>query len=528
MRFKFTLGLLATTTLLGCGGSGSSSSPPPQPTQTGVFLDSPVAGLAYSTPGQQGVTNSRGEFIYRSGETVTFSLGNTVLGSATGAPEVTPLSLIQAADIEAAIQSGTSNRLTNTLLLLQSLDADGNPENGIDLNHLTDLEAALDLDMEPSAFQNLELRPLVNQFSGQYRSPKEVTNHLLRSLGQSVTVSLPLRSEIDFDGDGDIETTVDYIHDALGRVTEITTESTSTGITRLEYNEQGLLAKISDENDSPLVSIPGIPNFSPFPSGLYETVYEYDSQGRVTKITFLRNEEVVSETVSEYDDVGNLLRRTVTRLSFSLQPLNSYFQYYLFAVGAVPPPTPIISPLPTGDLTGIIRGGGILPIGGLNPQPAATVSVTEFEYDDLGTVLRQVLTLGDQEFETTFDSEDDRVRQFCQAVQGAVPSPFNAATITAGCADGVEFEVDELGRLTTITINTTTTTNIDRFTYEGALLVSQTTSRESSDGEVLSSFERRFVYNSSGDLVEATRLENGEVTYRLTRTYETVELEQLP
>ena len=33
--------------------------------QTGVFCISPVCGLDYETPSQRGLTNERGEFLYR-------------------------------------------------------------------------------------------------------------------------------------------------------------------------------------------------------------------------------------------------------------------------------------------------------------------------------------------------------------------------------------------------------------------------------------------------------------------------------
>ena len=48
---------------------------------TGVFRDSPVHGLEYQTQTVGGLTGEKGEFRYRSGETVTFSIGGLVLGS---------------------------------------------------------------------------------------------------------------------------------------------------------------------------------------------------------------------------------------------------------------------------------------------------------------------------------------------------------------------------------------------------------------------------------------------------------------
>ncbi|ARN72650.1 hypothetical protein BST96_00085 [Oceanicoccus sagamiensis] len=72
--------ILIITMLQACGGSGGgSSSKPPVPEEpvvsTGVFLDSPVAGLYFETETQAGTTNDAGEFTYIEGETVAFSLG---------------------------------------------------------------------------------------------------------------------------------------------------------------------------------------------------------------------------------------------------------------------------------------------------------------------------------------------------------------------------------------------------------------------------------------------------------------------
>lgn len=527
--------LSISTFLLGCsGGSGSSSSSSGATTQTpatvtGVFLDSPVAGLSYSTASQQGTTNAAGEFTYRNGETVTFRLGTTSLGSATGAQQVTPLTLVQAADLEAARQSGVGNRLTNILLLLQSLDADGNPDNGIDLARLTDqFDAALDFDLDPSVFQNTELRELVNRFSGKYRSPQQVTNHFLQSLNQTVSVSLPLRSEIDIDGDGTIDTTVDFVHDALGRVIEITTTGNGASNVQLEYNEQGLLQRIIEDRTNSSIVV-GFPLFSPNSLSVVETVYEYDTDGRVVSVTTIIDDEIVRTAESTYDDVGNLTRRTSNGSGLISQAVGSYLQHYLLAFGVVPPPSPVsfiaIPNIDSEGLTGAISGnqGGVI-TGGV--AISTTELVTDFEYDDLGNLIRQVFTIGDQVSEFLFDVTDEQSARLCQSLQAAISASVTLLPVPFDCS-GVEIELDSRGRPLQIT-NTSSNVVTDTFAYEGALLTSQTTQIESQTGELLSSYERRYSYDATGNIVEGTRVENGVVTYRLTRSYDTVELDQLP
>jgi cytochrome c553 len=91
---------------------------------TGVFTDSPVEGVSYTTETLSGETNAAGEFSYEPGETVTFSVGATQLPSALASAELSPIDLAMG-------DSYTVATATNIARLLQSLDQDGNPANGI-------------------------------------------------------------------------------------------------------------------------------------------------------------------------------------------------------------------------------------------------------------------------------------------------------------------------------------------------------------------------------------------------------------
>jgi hypothetical protein len=87
----------------------------------GVFIDSPVEGLTYqSGSNPEGTTDANGMFDYTVGETLSFSVGGVQLGTLPdGQPVVTPYDFGAAAE--------------NIARLLQTLDADGNHLNGIDL-----------------------------------------------------------------------------------------------------------------------------------------------------------------------------------------------------------------------------------------------------------------------------------------------------------------------------------------------------------------------------------------------------------
>ena len=119
----------------------------------GKFIDSPVTGLAYRTETLNGRTNLAGEFRYEDDESVIFSIGDTEFPSTNAQPIVTPLNVANTSNTEDTL-------VVNILRLLQTLDADGDPSNGIEITQ-TAHEAAegveLDLNAEDFAFQTKTL-----------------------------------------------------------------------------------------------------------------------------------------------------------------------------------------------------------------------------------------------------------------------------------------------------------------------------------------------------------------------------------
>ena len=117
------LGTFLLLTACGGGGGSSSSGTPVTGTVTGQFIDAAVAGLSYScSSGKSGVTDTNGRYTCDQGDTVTFSINGFVIGSATASDVITPDSLT----------SDTAQAL-NVAQLLQTLDADGDPSNGISI-----------------------------------------------------------------------------------------------------------------------------------------------------------------------------------------------------------------------------------------------------------------------------------------------------------------------------------------------------------------------------------------------------------
>jgi len=119
--------LVSVLGLSGCGGGSSSNETPTEvsaQTMTGSFIDSAVEGLSYRcSSGNSGVTNRAGEYTCNTKDSVSFSINGFELGSAPIQEIMSPKTLHDDATV-----------VTNIAQLLQTLDSDANPENGITLD----------------------------------------------------------------------------------------------------------------------------------------------------------------------------------------------------------------------------------------------------------------------------------------------------------------------------------------------------------------------------------------------------------
>ena len=120
-----SVAILSLLINVNCGGRSGDNTPI---SKEGIFLDSAAEGIEYETGTQSGITDSSGMFKYREGETITFSIGGVILGSTLARETLTPIDLVAEAVDE------TNPIVTNMCRLLQSLDKDGNPDNGITIS----------------------------------------------------------------------------------------------------------------------------------------------------------------------------------------------------------------------------------------------------------------------------------------------------------------------------------------------------------------------------------------------------------
>lgn len=115
---------------------------------TGRFVFGGVGGLSFATPSESGVTDAAGRFSYRSGETITFSLGDLNL------PAIAAKALISPQDIFTT-SSVYDSEVVNFARLLLSLDSDGDSNNGVSLSEQTSALVSSDLSFGARRFDTL-------------------------------------------------------------------------------------------------------------------------------------------------------------------------------------------------------------------------------------------------------------------------------------------------------------------------------------------------------------------------------------
>jgi len=128
--------------LSGCGEDTNSDSYatkvyPTYESQTGKFIDSGVEGISYArTTGGNSLTKAGGAFEYNYGDTITFSIGNLIIGETLALSVVTPKDIVSFQNLELNT-SINAPEVNNRVRLLISLDSDSNPANGIEINAST-------------------------------------------------------------------------------------------------------------------------------------------------------------------------------------------------------------------------------------------------------------------------------------------------------------------------------------------------------------------------------------------------------
>jgi hypothetical protein len=362
------------------GSSGHSRSvasqpeSPPVTTLTGYLVDAGVSGVQYLTPSHDGLTEDEGAFRYEPGESVRFRLGTTELGEVHGQAQVTPFDLAGSAivtgtpAIAEVLEKDSSPFHTsmNTAVLLQSLDFDAVPENGVDIPGAVAalLEGVtLDLDQHWRTFStDPNLLRVIQQANEQMLftdtratvNPAAALQHLYGSLGvdgRTLAVSMVektgeeaiayhyddagylqnvvrpawykkgdeakdyLVQEYSYDGRGNIiRFDEERYHEFEGEIfgTKLTIIDSQTYRETRSYNTNGDVALIRyyEGNLQQFLTPGDVASTADIPfMQVSAREYSYDSDGKLLKVDFnaFRSGEPDGVAAFHYDEDGRLL-----------------------------------------------------------------------------------------------------------------------------------------------------------------------------------------------------------------------------
>jgi len=166
---------VAAAIVSGCGGSAASNggdNSNSSNTGIGYYIDSAVSGISYTCGSKSGVTGEDGSFTFEKGQSCTFKLGDITLRSVDADNLVDKVKIVEDR-VEVA-------------QLLQTLDADGNPDNGItipatvvekmkehNITVLPDTEAKLEAVF--AAVSDAE------GYQGEVKTAQQATDHLKKA-----------------------------------------------------------------------------------------------------------------------------------------------------------------------------------------------------------------------------------------------------------------------------------------------------------------------------------------------------------
>lgn len=189
------LGLAVMVSACGGSSSGSSSTKDSNGIETGVFLDSPVINLGYRTETQSDSTNSLGEYNYIPGETVTFFIGDLEFPETEATIQVTPLNLANTDDTRDTV-------VVNIIRLFQTLDKDGDPENGIEITQeaINAATSEIDFNLDESEFETSSAVESLIFNAGQDSSvlslvdTEDAIQHFEQSLDENMAIDMTTKS----------------------------------------------------------------------------------------------------------------------------------------------------------------------------------------------------------------------------------------------------------------------------------------------------------------------------------------------
>lgn len=174
MKILFRLFAFAATCLLAACPDSSIE-------KYGKFVDAPVEGLTYTTStGVNGTTDNEGNFRYYLGDSVTFSLGSITF------PPITPTgTIVSPVDLVGASSPSDPSAIA-VARIIQSVDGDGDPENGITVS-LAKLASSVAAPANWALLSDSELGNFLTAGSSGLRSETLARKHLASQLALAST-----------------------------------------------------------------------------------------------------------------------------------------------------------------------------------------------------------------------------------------------------------------------------------------------------------------------------------------------------
>ena len=177
---------LCVLVFIGCGSTTDSEA-----LWASVFADDIVVGMQYESGNRTGLTDETGKFYYKEGETVYFKIGGLPIGQ-TDSPKAltTPIDLVDAENSFVLHRA-----VTNICRLLQSLDEDSDPTNGILITKETRdrIQALVDggltsvnFDQEDSAFTTEVLSSGLFGDPADIVSKADANSHFFKTLAKNL------------------------------------------------------------------------------------------------------------------------------------------------------------------------------------------------------------------------------------------------------------------------------------------------------------------------------------------------------
>lgn len=178
---KYFMIVLITLFVMGCGGSNDSSgkSTNNSSLKTGYLIDSYVKGVDYYINGNfSGTTDEDGIFKYHEKDTITFKIGQM---------EIATISKVYA-DNHVTIQDlcgvrrdwADNQKVVKIATLLQSLDEDSNPNNGITIS--AEIRNLFVKNIKLKNLDYSEIIVMIKNLGKNVKSKTSVVNHLKQTM----------------------------------------------------------------------------------------------------------------------------------------------------------------------------------------------------------------------------------------------------------------------------------------------------------------------------------------------------------